>query len=130
MVAVKPVGQGPAPHHVPHGEVHQYQQKAQRSDQPPLELGCLVVGQRVQVGAGGAGGGSTGRLGAGTVTGFLHSLNDRRAGCGALYAHGVGQQAHRTAGHTRYLFYGLFHPGRAGRAAHTRYIVLFHRIHS
>ena len=130
MVAVKPVGQRPAPHHVAHGKVHQYQQKAQRSNQPPLELGRLVVGQRVQVGAGGAGGGSTGRLGAGTVTGFLHGLNDRRAGCGALYAHGVGQQAHRTAGHTRYLFYGLFHPGRAGRAAHTRYIVLFHRIYS
>ena len=76
MVAVKPVRQGPAPHHVAHGKVHQYQQKAQRSNQPPLELGRLVVGQRVQVGAGGTGGGSTGRLGAGTVTGILHGLDD------------------------------------------------------
>ena len=52
VVAVEPVGQGPAPHHVAHGEVHQHQQEAQRGDEAALELRCLVVGQCIEVGAG------------------------------------------------------------------------------
>ena len=92
VVAIKPVGEGP--HHVAHGEVHQHQQKAQRGDEPPLELGRLMVGQGVQIGAG-AVGSVTGRtLEAGTVTGVLHGFEDGRLAGRALHAHGVGQQAH------------------------------------
>ena len=127
MVAVKPVGQRPAPHHVAHGKIHQHQQKAQRGNEPPLELGGLVVGQCVQIGAGAAGGSSAGLFGAGAVPGLLHRLNDGRVRGGALHAHGVGQQAHRAAGNAGYFFNGLFHPGRAGRTAHAGYIELFHR---
>ena len=52
VVAVEPVRQGPAPHHVAHGEVHQHQQETQRGDEAALELGSLVVGQCVEVGIG------------------------------------------------------------------------------
>ena len=52
VVAVKPGGQGPAPHHVSHGEVHQHQQKAQGGNQPPPEFGGLVVGQGFQAASG------------------------------------------------------------------------------
>ena len=34
MVAVEKRGQRPAPHHVPHGNVHQYDPEAQRSEEP------------------------------------------------------------------------------------------------
>ena len=43
VVAVKPAGQRPAPHHVPHGEIHQHQQKADRGDEPPFQLGRFVT---------------------------------------------------------------------------------------
>ncbi len=55
VVAVEPVGEGPAPHHVAHGEVHQNQQEAQRGDEAALELRRLMVGQCVQIGAGAVG---------------------------------------------------------------------------
>ena len=128
VVAVEPAGQGPAPHHVAHGEVHQHQQKAQRRNEPPLELGGLVVGQRVKVGAGGAGSRRARTLGAGTVTCILHGLDDLGRAGGALHAHGVGQQAHRAAGNAGHLAHGLFHPGGAGCAAHAGNVVLFHKI--
>ena len=130
VVAVKPVGEGPAPHHVSHGEVHQHQQKAQRGDEPPLELGRLMIGQGVQIGAGAVGSVAGRTLEAGTVTGVLHGFEDGRLAGRALHAHGVGQQAHRAAGHARYFLYGLFHPGRAGRAAHARNVILFHCVGS
>ena len=43
VVAVEPAGQRPTPHHVPHGKVHQHQQKAQRGYEPPFQLGRFVV---------------------------------------------------------------------------------------
>ncbi len=125
VVAVEPVRQGPAPHHMAHGEVHQYQQEAQRGDEPPFEFGRLVVGQCIQVGAGIS---SLIRcvLGAGTITGLLHRRDDGGRGGSALHAHRVGQKAHRAARDARHLLHGLFHPGRAGRAAHACDIILFH----
>ena len=78
----------------------------------------VMVGQRVKVGAGGAGSRRARTLGAGTVTGILHGLDDLGRAGGALHAHGVGQQAHRTAGNAGHLAHGLLHPGGAGCAAH------------
>ena len=124
VVAVKPAGQRPAPHHVSHGKIHQYQQKAQRGDEPPFQLGRFVVSQRVQLCAGT--GGCGGLFGACTVTGLLHGTDNGGIFCCAFHAHGVGQQAYRTAGDARHALYGLFHPGRAGRAAHAGNIELFH----
>ena len=124
VVAVKPAGQRPAPHHVPHGKVHQHQQKAQRGDEPPFQLGRFVVSQRVQLCAGAGGCGSL--FGACTVTGLLHGVDNGGILSGAFYAHGVGQQAYRTAGDARHALYGLFYPGRAGRAAHAGNVELFH----
>ena len=128
MVAVKPVGQRPAPHHVAHGEVHQHQQKAHRCDQAALELGRLMVGQGVQIGIGAGSGRCAARsLGAGTIACVLYGFDDVGTGSSALHAHGVGQQAHRAAGDAGHLAHGLFHPGRAGRAAHAGNIELFRK---
>src|SRR5699024_1585072 len=44
----------------------------------------------------------------------------------ALHPHGIGKQTHRAGIHSRHMGYGLFHPGAAGRAAHTRYGILLH----
>ena len=111
---------------VAHGEVHQHQQEAQRGDEAALELRCLVVSQCVEVGAGARS--LTGRdiLRACAVACLLHRREDGgRGGC-AFHAHGVCQKAHRAARDARHLLHGLFYPGRAGRAAHARDIVLFH----
>ena len=124
VVAVKPAGQRPAPHHVSHGKVHQHQQKAQRGDKPPFQFGRFVVSQRVQLCAGA--GGCGGLFGACTVTCLLHGADNGGILCGALHAHGVCQQAYRTAGDARHALYGLFYPGRAGRAAHAGNVELFH----
>ena len=43
VVAVEPMGQGPAPHHVPHGKIHQYEQKTQRCDQAALEFRRFMI---------------------------------------------------------------------------------------
>ena len=126
VVAVEPVGQGPAPHHVAHGEVHQHQQEAQRGDETALELRCLAVGQCIEAGTGARSLTGRGILRACAVACLLHSREDGgRGGC-AFHAHGVCQKAHRAARDPRHLLHGLFYPGRAGRAAHTRDIVLFH----
>ena len=128
VVAVEPVRQGPAPHHVAHGEVHQHQQKAHRCDQAALELGRFMVGQGVQIGIGAGSGRCAARsLGAGTIACVLYGFDDVGTGSSALHAHGVGQQAHRAAGDARHLAHGLFHPGRAGRAAHAGNIELFRK---
>ena len=124
VVAVEPAGQRPAPHHVPHGKVHQHQQKAQRGDKPPFQLGRFVVGKRVQLCAGA--GRCGGFFGACTVTGLLHGVDNGGILSGAFYAHGVGQQAYRTTGDARHTLYGLFYPSRAGRAAHAGNVELFH----
>ena len=43
VVVIKPCRQRPSPHHVAHGEVHQYKQKSDRSDQTTFENRCLVI---------------------------------------------------------------------------------------
>ena len=130
MVAIEPVGERPAPHHVPHGKVHQHRQEEKGGNEPLFQFGGLVVGQSVEVGAGVWGGGGPARLGAGAIACILHRLDDGGSTRGALHAHGVGEQAHRTARDAGHGVYGLFHPCRAGRAAHAGNVVLFHSLHS
>ena len=128
VVAVEPVGERPAPHHVPHGKVHQHRQEEKGGDEPLFQFGGLVVGQSVEVGAGVRDGGWPARLGAGTIACILHRLDDGGGTRGALHAHGVGEQAHRAARDAGHGVYGLFHPCRAGRAAHAGNVVLFHSL--
>ena len=124
VVPVEPAGQGPPPHHVPHGEVHQRQQKNHRRCQPPFEPGGLVVGQGLL--PGGGRGALSRSLHAGPIARRLHCGHDGLRRGRALHAHGVGEQAHRAGGDTGDLTHRLFHPGRAGGAAHPGHVVLFH----
>ena len=63
---------------------------------------------------------------AGTVARILYRLDDGGGAGGALHAHGVRQQTDRAACDAGNGVHGLFHPCRAGRAAHAGNIVLFH----
>ena len=126
VIPVEPGRQGPAPHHVSHREIHQDHQKSQRRNQPPPELGGLVVGQGVQGCIGRRGRGGPGLFGAGAVARLLDRLNDGGGGGGTLHPHGIGQQAHRTGRDPRHLADRLFNPGAACRAAHPGDVVLFH----
>ena len=124
MVVVIERRQRPAPHHMPHGEIHQHDQKADRPDQTPLEHRRIVILQLFL--------GFRGRrralcaLDRRAIAGFLHRRDDRLLARRALDAHGVGQKAHRAACHARHLRDRLLHARAACRAAHARYIVLFH----
>ena len=125
VVIRKAGGQRPAPHHVPHRDIHQRKQKAQRRDQAALERRGFAVGQRVLLRGGGR---RTGRaLERRAVARRLHSGNDGLSRSRAFHAHGVGEQADRAARHARHGGNGLFHTGTASRAAHARYGILFHR---
>ena len=126
VVAVEPVGERPAPHHVPHGKVHQNDEKDQRGDEPLFQLRGLVVGQCVKAGTGVRRSGSAAGSGAGTVARILYRLDDGGGAGGALHAHGVCQQTDRAACDAGNSVHGLFHPCRAGCAAHAGNIVLFH----
>ncbi len=125
MIALKPPRNGQPQHHMPHGEVHQYQQKAQGGEEAAFQHGCFPIKQGILPGRG------SGCLPGCPLQGSAiacrsDSGNDNlRGGC-ALHPHGVGQQTDRAAGDTRHLGDRLFHPGRAGGTAHTRYNILFH----
>ena len=127
VVPLEPGGDGPAPHMMAHGEVHQDQQKAQRPQEPPLQHWRLPILQRLLLG------GMVHLLRRAllpaAVARRLHSLDDLLRGHVPLHAHGVGEQAHRAGGDPLDPVHGLLHPGAAGRAAHARHIVLLH-IHS
>ena len=126
VVAVEPVGERPAPHHMAHRKVHQNGQKDQRCDQPLFQFGGLVIRKGVQIGAGVRGGCRAVGFRAGPVASVLHGFDDGgSAGC-AFHAHRIRQQADRAARDAGDVLHGLFHPGRAGRAAHAGNVVLFH----
>ena len=123
VISVKEGWQGPAPHVMPHRDVHQNQQEAQRPEQAAQELRALAVCQRI-LGRDGcsrfrpAERGSVARLSDGGYDCFRT--------CAALHAHRVGQQTDRAGRDARHLFHGVFHAGGAGRAAHAGYVILFH----
>ena len=129
MVPVKKRGKPPAPHHVPHGNIHQNQQKAERPDEPSFELWRFVILQllfcllhralRLRPRA----------LFARTVARLLDGADDLLRACRSVHAHGIRQQTHRAARHARHLADRLFHPRGACRAAHARHIVLLHAFH-
>ena len=49
VVVIVEARQRPAPHHVPHREVHQYDQKSDRPDEPPLQRGRRMILERLFV---------------------------------------------------------------------------------
>ena len=121
MVTVIKARQRPAPHHVPHGKIHQDEQKAQRPAEPAPQSRRLVVGERVAVGRGGRLPALNGRA----VARSLHRVDDRLIRRRALHAHGVRQQADRACRHARHVRHRLFHARRAGGTTHTGDIKLF-----
>ena len=52
MISFKKCRQGPAEHHVPHGKIHEHEQKSQRSQKASFEDRRLPVLQGVPVGGG------------------------------------------------------------------------------
>ena len=123
MVPMEPGRQGPAKHHVAHGEIHKHRQEAQGIEKPLFELGGLMVCQGILLAlllrlA----------LGARSIARLLDRLNDLSTGGSPLHAHRIGQEADGAGCDSRHRVYRLFHPGRAGGAAHARDIVLFHTI--
>ena len=84
----------PAPHHVPHGEIHEYDQKYQRRNQPVSQHRGFPILQQALICCAG-----TIFLGCGTFFGCavsrgLHSRDDLLFRRAALHAHGVCQKAH------------------------------------
>ena len=122
VVAVKELRQRPAPHRMPHRDIHQHQQEAQRGKQAALELRRLRVGEGVGLRRGGL----LRALWARAVARGLDRTDDALGVRRALHAHGVGEQAHRAGRDPRHRADRLLDPCRAGRAAHAGNVVLFH----
>ena len=114
----------PAPHGMPHGHIHEGEQEDHTHNEPqtdPFPLPCVILGR----------GSRFGFLDRGCpVTCLLNGLADglRCGGGREFHPHGVGQQAHRHGLHPGQGRNHLLHPGRAGGAAHARYVESFHRM--
>ena len=125
---VKEMREGP-PHHVPHGDIKEREEKAQgdhKSALHPQQFGLYVDrGSGIRLGAA-LGGGERG-----PVARIIHRGNDGFRTLSArviLHQHGPAQQVDIDGGHARELLHCLGHMGRAGRAGHTGDIeFLFHR---
>ena len=101
----------------------EHRQETHRIDKPLFEPGGLVVCQGILLAL---------LLGlalrACPIACLLDRLNDLGTGGSPLHTHRIGQEADRAGCDSRHRVYRLFHPGRAGGAAHARNIVLFHMI--
>ena len=73
MVADIELWQRPAPHHVPHREIHQDEQEAKRREKPALQHRRVMVGKRVLLG----GAALLHALDGCAVARILHGLDDR-----------------------------------------------------
>ena len=131
MISVKKGGQRPSKHHMPHGKVHEYQQKAQGRDQPLFQDRRLVVLQRLFFRRD-LGRKAPGRpcalcsLGRRAVSGVLHCLHNIRCRRSSLNAERIGQKTHVARRDARHLGYRFLHARLAGRAAHSCYCILLH----
>ena len=126
VVVVKPGRERPSPHHVSHGEVHQYQQKSYRCNKAAFQNGglmilqgffCLGHGDLLLI---------VGSFEGGSISCLFYSCDDIMGGGGSFYSHGVGQKADRAGGDARYFGNSLLYPGAACRTAHPGDVVLFH----
>ena len=131
MVVFKKGRQGPVPHHMSHGKIHQDQQKSHRSQQPflqdrrcPVPQGFLFFRNPCRQTAPFPG--IAGAPDPGAIAGIFHSRNNLFRGSSPFYAHGIGQQTDTAVRHARYLPHRFFNTGLAGSAAHARYCILFH----
>ena len=131
MVVFEEGRQGPVPHHVSHGKIHQDQQKSHGSQQTLLQdrrrpvPQCLLFfrdpGRQAALLNGIAAAPDSG-----TVAGIFHGRDDLVRGRGPFHAHGIGQQTDTAVCHAGYLPHRFFNTGLAGGAAHARYCILFH----
>ncbi len=109
----------PIPHHVPHGDIHQGNQKDHRRDQAVHETRRLPVDQDLLL----RGGdhipvGSLGTEQGGPVTRRGHR-GDHRVRIGVTFhTHGIGQQVHRDVRHAFHTPHGFLDVRGAGSAAH------------
>ena len=135
-IVLKERRHGEAPHHVPHREIHEDEQEAERGDQPSPQLrrlavlqGVLLRGELREVTL------SSGvavrfrlrgrALHRRAVAGVFHRPDDLLRRGRSLDAHRIREEGHRAGGHARHLADRLLHARLAGRAAHSRYCVLF-----
>ena len=124
MVSLVEGRQRPAPHHVPHGKVHQHRQKQQGPEQALFQRQGLMVGQQILARV------CRRRrpLFRRAIAAGLNGLDDLLGGGAPLHAHGVGQQTDRAGGHPGHLGDSFLDAGAAGGAAHSCHAELFHRI--
>ena len=127
MVVLEPGGQRPVPHHMPHGEIHQYDKKTDGCDQTPLQNRSLMIRQSFLGGRGRRGCFVRRSFYGSAIARLFHSGDDLLGRSGSLHAHGVGQKADGTGSNSRNMGNGFFHPGAAGCAAHPGYCILFHK---
>ena len=120
----------PAPHHVPHREVHEEQGQRHRPHEPAKEIRGLGVLQHLFGVREGAVPRCFVRRAAqrrGAVPGVRHRFFDGGGARVALHRHGIGQERDRDRVDARHALHRLFHPRHTGGAAHSCHFVLFHR---
>ena len=120
----------PAPHHVPHREVHEEQGQRHRPHEPAKEfrgLGVLQHLLRVREGAVPRCFVRRAAQRRGAVPGVRHRFFDGGGARVALHRHGIGQERDRDRVDARHALHRLFHPRHTGGAAHSCHFVLFHR---
>ena len=117
VVVRQPGGQRESPHHMPHRNIHEHQQKSDRPAQPAHKVRRFPVGERI-VRCRGIRARCLRPFRCGAVARFSHGFhNGVRTGI-ALHAHGVGQQADGAGRNARHGRYRLLHAGGAGGTAH------------
>ncbi len=126
VVVFEKIRQRPAPHHMPHGDVHEHSQKADGRDETLFELWSFAVFQGIFCSNVGACAILCRTFFGRAVAGIFHGLDDTFRRSRALNAHGVREQADRAGRNARHLADRFFHTGAARRAAHTRDVILFH----
>ena len=115
MIVLEPGGQRPVPHHMPHGEIHQYDKKTDGCDQAPLQNRSLMIRRASSAAAEEEDVSFAAPFNGSAIARLFHSGDDLLGRSGSLHAHGVGQKADGTGSNSRNMGNGFFH--RALQAA-------------
>ena len=126
MIIFKKSRQRPAPHHMPHRKIHQYNKKSQGSKQSLFHNRRLPVDQSLRF--------VSYRhtlcrmfpFFRCTISCILHSINDCLRRGRPFHTHRIRQQTDRTGCNSGNLQNCLLHPAAAGRTGHSRNCILIH----
>ena len=120
--------QRPAPHAVPHGKIHENQQKSHRTQEAALQHRRLVIPESLlfpaEIHCAAFFPRSFPVHGRRIIARIPDGLHHRLGGRCAFHPHGVRQQTDRTLPDPRHAVHCLLHPGLTGRTAHSCYCIL------